>query len=282
MFDHGQSQFSCPDAGIVSQNSEMGGIQFLTTVLDSLHGRIPKLPVTESCESPADFNPVHETISTHINCNAASAIDWVLRNLQLTSTGMRGLLTSVFYPFGRNDHSWPVVQWIEGEDTEALAIFEIDVATNICSWIIHRGFRIDNESAWNQASVMWTVTNIGQLKTLFHAAQHLLGILEWSSADSHKIYCEGNFANCSREEYMSQSSYLWLMLFKCDEVCPTPHASFFEDRTSEPDVRSGRRGVGESQRETRDVFLKDTLLIVVAQQGRYQVWEFSGYIPSRS
>jgi hypothetical protein len=48
--------------------------------------------------------------------------------------------------------------------------------------------------------------NIGQLKTLFHAAQHLSGILEWSATDSHNIYCEGNFANCSQEEYMSPNS----------------------------------------------------------------------------
>jgi hypothetical protein len=238
--------------------------------------------MTEYCGSPADFNHVHGTISTQLNCNAASAVYQVLRNLQSTSIGMRGLLVSVFYPFGQNDHSWPVVQWIEGEDTETLAIFEVDIVTNICSWIIHRGVRVDNESAWNQASVLWTVSNIGQLQTLFHASQHLVGILEWSNDDSHKIYCEGNFANCSREEYMPQNSYLWLMLFKCDEVCPTPHASFFEDRTSEPDVRSGRGRVGESQCETRDVFLKETLLIVVVQQGRYQVWQLSGYIPSRS
>ena len=139
-------------------------------------------------------------------------------------------------------------------------------------------FRVDNESAWNEASIVWTVTNIGQLKALFHAAQHLLGILEWSSADSHKIYCEGNFVNCSQEEYVSPSSDLWLMLFKCGEVCPATYPSFFEDRTSESGVRSGRCGVGEPQLETRDVFLKETLLIVVAQQGRYQVCELSGYI----
>lgn len=207
-FDQGRSQFSVPDASSIHQNSEKGDIRYLTTVLDSLHDRIPKLLPTESCGSPAEFNHVYETISTHMNSNAASTVDRVLRSLRSTSTAMRGLLVSVFYPFGRNDHSWPVVQWIEGEDTEALAIFQVDVVTNVCSWIIHRGFRVDNESAWNQASVMWTVTNISQLKTLFHAAQHLLGILQWSSADSDKIYCEENFANCSREEYMPQSSYL--------------------------------------------------------------------------
>jgi hypothetical protein len=206
--DQGQSQFSVPVASNISQNNELGDIQYLTTILDSLHNRIPKLLPTETCGSPAEINHVCETISTHMNNNAASIVARVLRSLQSTSTVMRRFLVSIFYPLGRNDHSWPVVQWIEGEDTEALAIFEVDVVTNVCSWIIHRGFRVDNQSAWNQASVEWTVTNISQLKTLFHAAQHLLGILQWSNADSENIYCEENFANCSREEYVSKSSYL--------------------------------------------------------------------------
>ena len=184
----------------------MGDIQCLTGVMDNLHSRVPKLPMTESCASPADLNLVHATISSHINSSAASAIDRIVRTLQSTSIAMRGLVVSVFYPFGRNDHCWPVVQWTEDEDTEALAIFEVDLVTNVCSWIIHRGVRVDNESEWNEASIVWNVTNIGQLKALFHASQHLLGILEWSSADSHKIYCEGNFVNCSQEEYVSSSS----------------------------------------------------------------------------
>ena len=256
----------------------MGDIRYLAAVLDCLHHRVPKLPVTEYCGLPSDLNPVHVMISSHINSNAASAVARNLQNLQSTIVDMRSFVVSVFYPFGRNDHSWPVVQWVEGQDTEALAIFEIDVITNVCSWIIHRGFRVDNGNPWNQASTVWTVTNISQLKTLFYAAQHLLGILEWSSSDSHKIYCEGNFVDSSQEEYVSPSPDIWLTLFKCRKVCPTTYSSFFEDRTSESDVRSGRRGIGEPQLETRDVFLKETLLIVVAQQGRYQVCELSGYI----
>jgi hypothetical protein len=70
------------------------------------------------------------------------------------------------------------------------------------------------------------------------------------------------------------------MLFKGGEVCPATYSSFFEDRTSEPGVRSGLRGVGEPQLETRDIFLKETFLIVVVQQGRYQVSELCGFIPS--
>lgn len=183
--------------------NELSDIRNLTGVLDNVHSRIPKLPKTESCGPPADFDTVHGTISTHINSSAASAINRTLRTIQSTSITMRGLIVSVFYPFGRDDHCWPVVQWTEGDDTEALAIFEVDLATNICSWIIHRGTRVDNESGWNEASIVWSVTHIGQLKGLFHAAQHLFGILEWSSADTHKIYCEGNFVNSSQEEYVS-------------------------------------------------------------------------------
>jgi hypothetical protein len=216
----------------------MSDIQYLTGVLDNVHRRIPKLPKTESCGSPADLNPVHRTISAHMNTNAVSAIDQTLRRLQFTTgIDMRGFVASVFYPLGRQDYCWPAVQWTEGEDTEALAIIEVDILTNACSWIIHRGSRVDNESAWNEASIAWTVMNIGQLKSLFHAAQHLLGILEWSSADSHRIYCEGNFVNSSQAEYVSPSSDPWLILLKRSEVCPTTHPSFFQDRTSKSRVR---------------------------------------------
>ena len=179
----------------------MNDIQYLAHVLDDLHLRVPKLSNSEFCGSRNDFHMLHATLSMHMDTRAVTTVEASLRKLQSSIGGMCGFAVSVFYPFAREDHSWPVVQWIEGEDKEAFAIFEVDVNTTGCSWIIHRGVRSDPESSWRNASIEWNVADIGHLKTLFYAAQHLFGILEWSSADSHKIYCEGDFMECSQEEY---------------------------------------------------------------------------------
>jgi hypothetical protein len=155
--------------------------------------------MTDYSASPNELNLVYSMISRHTNTNTANVINLTLRRIQSTSAAMRGFVASVFYPFRRENESWSIVQWTEGEEVEALAIFEVDVRTNVCNWIIHRGIR---ESGWKEASIVWTVKDISRLKSLFHAAQHLSGILEWSTADTHKIYCDGNFANCSQEEYV--------------------------------------------------------------------------------
>jgi hypothetical protein len=185
---------------------------------------------------------------------------------------MYGFVASVFYPFRREDKSWSIVQWTEGEEIEGVAIFEVDVRTNFCNWIIHRGIR---ESGWKEASIMWNVTDIGRLKSLFHAAQHLSGILEWSTADSHKIYCEGNFANCSPEEYVphslrvadaSATRYAQLLirhLSKIEQVEQT-----FDRMAPALESCSSRQGM----------FFLVAHLIVVYQHGGYQVGELTGYI----
>jgi hypothetical protein len=77
-----------------------------------------------------------------------------------------------------------------------MAIFQMNENYEICSFLIHSGETIpaceEGDFGWKRCSITWRVADIGDLKSLCGGAQHLLGILEWSSGDIMKLYCESN------------------------------------------------------------------------------------------
>ena len=139
--------------------------------------------------------------------DVAIALDHAIqRHLESTKAQIHQFRASVVYPFADDDFSWPVLEWTEGEDTEVLAIYEIDLKSEgeRCSWLMHYGFgrSIQSEGQpWKKAMISWNATNMGDLKTLFRVSQHLLGILEWPNTDIFQLYCQEGDGNCSNEEY---------------------------------------------------------------------------------
>jgi len=85
-------------------------------------------------------------------------------------------------PASPNDHIFlPVVQWQEGVETEATAIFHVEEA-KICNVLIHYGdgttFQPDG-NRWRNRRVKWTVRNFERLKALFVALMPAVGKQRW-------------------------------------------------------------------------------------------------------
>jgi len=80
-------------------------------------------------------------------------------------TGLRASTLTVF----QTGNTLPVVQWQEGGDTEAMALFNVE-EENFCNFLIHYGegttFQPDT-TRWRNPRVKWRVRDFENLKTLF-------------------------------------------------------------------------------------------------------------------
>ena len=78
-----------------------------------------------------------------------------------------------------------MVQWQEGVDTEATAIFQVEEA-KYCNSLIHYGegttFQPDG-SRWRNRRVKWSVRNFEYLKALFAILMPAVGKQQWPDDD---------------------------------------------------------------------------------------------------
>ena len=182
------------------------GVDTLTAVLEHLHLRVARAPLSPLTRASS----IHAMITSFTGDEIAIVVERSLcQHFRATSARIRAFRASVVFPFVEEVDFWPVLEWIEGEDTEVLAIFQVnfDVEPSVCSWVMHYGTgrpRHIDGAGWATTSIVWNVAEMGDLKSLFHAAQHLLGVLGWSSADAHKLYCRLGQEYVSVEEYVSR------------------------------------------------------------------------------
>jgi hypothetical protein len=118
---------------------------------------------------------------------------------------MTGFRASVVHQLTGDEQAWPVLEWREGDDTEVVTIIDVEDEDKpeTVSLLMHYGIGINNSPGWNRwsrTSLVWNVTEMLVLKTLFQAAQHILGILELPKADATKLYCQNGYEGCSSEE----------------------------------------------------------------------------------
>ena len=94
-----------------------------------------------------------------------------------------------------------MVQWQEGVDTEAIAIFQVEEA-KYCNSLIHYGegttFQPDG-SRWRNRRVKWSVRNFESLKALFVALMPAVGKQRWPDNDLDTRLFSKNVAES--EEY---------------------------------------------------------------------------------
>ena len=122
---------------------------------------------------------------------------------------------SVVYSFTNERCSFPVIEWREGMDTEVMAIFLLDDQGTVCSWLMHYGYGTNTSGdggRWRSTSISWCVGEIMHLKSLFEAAQHLLGILQWKPEDILNFYCKRDLGSGSEEQYFLPLLQIWLTL----------------------------------------------------------------------
>lgn len=136
----------------------------------------------------------------------------IVSSLQKHLTATNAIVTrfraSIIYSLTNDDCAWPVVEWTENDDTEAIAIFYIDeeAPSEVCSWLMHYGVGIVGDSPkslrWEKTYISWCVGDMEHLRSLFEAAQQLLGVLKWSVKDMLQLYCKRDLSNLSKEEYL--------------------------------------------------------------------------------
>ena len=168
-------------------------------VVDQLHRefRCSELP-----EFIGDQPAICAAIASRTHPLVAATID---RNLR---RHLKGQITrfraSVAYPFTSDDESWVILEWRENDGKEVMGIFDVDEDyPDICNYILHIGVGSKDgptENRWNKTSLVWKVVDMSSLKSLFQAAQHVLGVLGLPESDAKTLYCEDN-NDCSAQEY---------------------------------------------------------------------------------
>lgn len=178
-------------------------------MFEQLHQKVSESPINIICP---DFDQamISQTISDGCATtleNASLIADLILTYVGAGKKLMKGLRASAVC-WLTGDFSWPIVEWVEGDDRRNIAIFHFDDEDEPKehSWIMHSGICSSNSEAsemprWQSSRLDWNVEDISHLKTLFKVAQHLLGILEWPFADAYQLYCERNAMCHSIDEY---------------------------------------------------------------------------------
>jgi hypothetical protein len=145
-------------------------------------------------------------ISSAVSLSIAQQLSTSRSSMNANITGLR---VSIMHPFARDDCFWAVLEWTEDGHIDGLGIFQVDIEDDSDSGInglIHHGYREKAHSSgrsWVNTLISWTVTSLGQLKSLFGAARHILGILELPFTDSIILYCETEEPIASEDEYDS-------------------------------------------------------------------------------
>ena len=177
-------------------------------VMTRLHNRTAQKPIP-ALRNDFTFRLVLQTIGA---CCATIPIAFlvtraVIMHIQQSNARMTALRATAVHPLVNDTSSWQVVEWKEGDDTEVIAVFHVDEDVKepeSCSWVSHTGVGIceDDKSGkrWRKSSISWSVGHLGHLKILFGAAQHVLGVLEWSVADAVVLYCQTDPKECSNKE----------------------------------------------------------------------------------
>ena len=100
---------------------------------------------------------------------------------------------SVVYSLSNVDDYCVVVEWLETDDVEVVAIFNIHNPKRY-SWLAHYaklssgGCGKDGER-WSDTWAYLEFESMPQLKTLLEACQNLAGVLQWPIKDIVRLYC---------------------------------------------------------------------------------------------
>jgi len=99
---------------------------------------------------------------------------------------------SIVHSLTNSAYYCPVVEWVESNDVEVVAVFNIE-NQHCYSWLAHYAQKAKcspkREGPWEDTWVHWEIENMGRLRTLLEASRNLQGVLEWSTKDIVRLYC---------------------------------------------------------------------------------------------
>jgi hypothetical protein len=173
--------------------------------ITKVHRRMTKQPLHETS---IDYDTICKAVSAWTTTERSISIAKSLwKHFEKPEVHITAFRVSVLFAFVNDERSWPVVEWKEDNDKELMALFHFDdqnPRSEVGSWLVHYGAGISTDEArWSVTSIAWGVTDMSHLKTLFGAAQHFLGILEWDPQVALHLYCGTEPLNSpSEQEYV--------------------------------------------------------------------------------
>jgi hypothetical protein len=162
-------------------------LQPYTQAVQQLHTQLTPMPAVDA--------PLETVLSSQIQSELVKPIMlWLLQYSQSEDSLITGWRASTIYPL-TNESSWPLVQWTEN-NADVMAIFKID--NGVVGCLMH-----SQERDTKRSSISWQVAGIDELRTLFGAAQHMFGVLQWSPQDIVELYAGVSPQDESDERYFS-------------------------------------------------------------------------------
>jgi hypothetical protein len=169
-------------------------LNYPASTIQNLHLQVARKPIPEG---KTDYQGMLEKVAVWNSPEVTHRILCsLMRHFEATDTRVARFRASIIFSLTNDECAWPVVEWKEEDDTEAIAIFYVDetAPSDVCSWLMHYGRGILEDSKegmrWEKTSIAWSVGDMDHLKSLFKAAQHLLGILKWPTEDMLRLYCK--------------------------------------------------------------------------------------------
>lgn len=187
-------------------------LSVLTMVITQLFTKLSDVP-------PAACIDILESISYCTGPQVALIIHRELYKYMVsTNQGITAFRVLIIYPMTDSGQWWPLLKWKEG-NTDVLAIFDVDEENSEnCSWLMGKS---TERGLSAPVSLAWKVEDMSILKTLFQAAQHLVGILEMPKNDAVKLYCGGE-TDCPSEQY---APFLADSNLKDDKACASSNSA---------------------------------------------------------
>jgi hypothetical protein len=161
---------------------------------------------------PSYFQVASE-LRRHTSPQASEAIADFLANYFLSKpTRITGLRTGLIPTKGLanigddNQTEYLIVEWREGDDTDAVAIFKSRAPEYLCNAIFHYAICPwqPREDHWQRSSYTWFVSDLAHLQDLLVVAQHVLRL--FPSDETHgpnlmqRFFQDDNNPGCSPEE----------------------------------------------------------------------------------
>ena len=159
----------------------------LHCILQKVHGRVAMNEI--ELNGPLNDRKILAAIAKFTNHKIAK------RTLSCLKTIWKGaritrFRSSVVYALISHEIYSPVVEWVENDETQVVAFFNIG-SPNEYSWLAHYE-KVNREKGQRRSSntyVKICAESMGYLKVLFEAAEHLSGVLAWDTKDILRLYC---------------------------------------------------------------------------------------------
>ena len=168
-------------------------LNYAASTIQNLHLEVARKPIPES---KTDYEGMLEKVAVWNSPEVTRRIMCsLMRHFHATNTRVTRFRASIIFSLTNDECAWPIVEWKDEDNTEVITIFYVDdtAPSDVCGWLMHYGGGIHEDPKedvrWEKTSIVWSVRDMDHLKSLFEAAQHLLGILKWPTEDMLRLYC---------------------------------------------------------------------------------------------